>query len=625
MERRLMKFTQSLAAITNLQSTFVTVVTLILAGCGGGESSVVGSGSTVFGVAATGLAINGSVILKDSAGTTRTASISQPSGTFSIDVTGLNPPYFLKATDTAGTTTLYSLATGPGNFNINPISNLVVVAAAMNIDPLAKTPDVAFSNPANFASLTSTQVQAATTSVMAQMSPAFQAALSTNGATNFNPLTGSFQVGQGLDKVFDSYAITLNASTGVVQELQVSSNTTTTLGLVDKLGIFSAAGIYNGTVDTPVANGIHHTVSDIVITASGEMRYVMDNGVQVIANLTMSGSVVYGTGKAFAPTLNGQPTSFQFVDGSKSVNLTMKGTSGAGTIAGTLEYGNSTDAFSFTLNPQQTKTTSSLSKIAGTYASSTDSNTGFIGHIEANGNIWGSGPRITYSGLIQIIDPSTGVYRVTLAYVNNGTYGFDTGLATFYEASPTSDLLLMPTALVPDGYTGEVSNLDYSQSVAGGHAKFYLQLSSPLNQIVLSAVRLSTLPQTIAVKPTAATLVVQAIGSPVFSITGTGVGSLQYSSSSPTINLDNGLIIDKWESVSILSNPGRFSFDGSTIDIGSITGGGSIGLTGAGGSITGGGSIGLTGAGGSITVGGSFGLTGSGGSITGGNTISIGG
>jgi hypothetical protein len=183
----------------------------------------------------------------------------------------------------------------------------------------------------------------------------------------------------------------------------------------------------------------------------------------------------------------------------------------------------------------------------------------------------------------------------------------------------------MPTALVPDGYTGEVSNLDYSQSVAGGHAKFYLQLSSPLNQIVLSAVRLSTLPQTIAVKPTAATLVVQAIGSPVFSITGTGVGSLQYSSSSPTINLDNGLIIDKWESVSILSNPGRFSFDGSTIDIGSITGGGSIGLTGAGGSITGGGSIGLTGAGGSITVGGSFGLTGSGGSITGGNTISIGG
>lgn len=549
-----------------LRCALVLLLFTLLQACGGGggggEGIAAGSGASVFGVAATGLAINGSVTIKDATGATRSASIAQPSGAFSIDVTGLNPPYFLKATDNTGTITLYSVATGTGNFNINPISNLVVVAAAMHINPLAKTPEAVFDNPANFANLTWAQIQAATTSVMAQMSPAFQAALAVNGASNVNPLTDPFQVGKGLDTVFDNYAVTLNTATGELQERQVASNTTTVLGLVDKLGTFPAAGVYDGTVMFPLTAGPHgHLARDILITPSGEMRYVMDNGVQVVATLTASGSTVTGTGNAYAPTQNGQPTDFQFADGSKTINMAINGTLGTGTLSGTYTYGSFSDTFTFFLNTQQTGNPSSLGRIAGTYASSSDSNTFFIGHIEANGKIWGSGPSIAYSGLIQVVDPGVNIYRVTLAYLKDGTYGYESGLATFYEVSPSGDSLPMPTALAPEGYAGELANLGYSRAdgVAGLHGKLLLQLSSPLQQISLRTVRLSPQQQTIAVHPTPDSLMVQAVGNPAFSVT--SAGDIQYSGSA-AITMFSGSINSSAGVINVITNPGGIALNG---------------------------------------------------------------
>lgn len=544
----------------------VFLISLLLQACGGGGgSATTGSGASVSGVAATGLAINGSVTLKDATGASRTATVSQPSGAFNIDVTGLTPPYFLKAADTTGATTLYSIATGSGNFNINPLTNLAVVAAAMNIDPLAKTPDAAFNNPANFAGLTPAQIQTATSSVMAQMSPAFQAALSANGAGNVNPLTDSFQVGKGLDKVFDGFVVTLNASTGEVQERQVANNTTTVLGLVDKLGTFPAAGIYDGSVVATTIYGSINIVAskEIVITPSGEMRYVMDNGVQVIATLTASGSTVTGSGKAYAPTLNGQPTNFQFADGSTTLNLTIKGTLGTGTFSGTYTYGNYSDTFSFTLNTQQTSNPSSLNKIAGTYASSSDSNTVFIGHIEANGKIWGSGPGIAYSGLIQVVDPNTNIYRVTLSYLNqDGTASFVSGLATFYDISPTTDSLSEPATLVPGGYTGEITSLTYNQTVTGSHAKLLMQLSSPLKQIFVSAIRMTTQLQPIALQTTANSLMIQTVGISAFSVA--APGDIQYSGSGGAFG-SSGSTISSGGAIYVIGNIGDIALNGTEV------------------------------------------------------------
>jgi len=216
-----------------IRYTATILIVVLLQACGGGSTSsgptatvsgVSNPTATVAGVAATGAAIDGTVTLKDSTGITRSTVISLPSGAFSMDVSGLTPPYFLKATNNSGTLTLYSISTGSGTFNINPLSNLVVVAAAMRIDPLAKTPDAAFNNPANFSTLTAAQIQAATDIVMAQMPPAFKTALADYGVSNVNPLTDSYQIGNGLDKVFDSFVVTLNTATGKVQESQVAGN-----------------------------------------------------------------------------------------------------------------------------------------------------------------------------------------------------------------------------------------------------------------------------------------------------------------------------------------------------------------------------------------------------------------
>jgi hypothetical protein len=208
--------------------TTILIVALLQA-CAGSSTSN-GPKAIISGVAATGVAIDGTVTVKDSTGISRSSGITLPSGTFSMDVSGLTPPYFLKATNNAGTLTLYSIATGSGTININPLSNLVVAAAAMSIDPLAKTPDAVFNNPAKFSTLTAAQTLAATTTVMAQMSPAFQAALAANGASNVNPLTDSYQIGNALDKVFDSFVVTLNTSTGEVLVYQVCGQTSANAG-----------------------------------------------------------------------------------------------------------------------------------------------------------------------------------------------------------------------------------------------------------------------------------------------------------------------------------------------------------------------------------------------------------
>jgi len=147
---------------------FVLVATL--AGCGGGGNANTGNtnNSTVHGVAATGLAIDGIATLRDKDGTTRTTTISQPDGEFEFDVAGLNPPYFMKVTPSAGGTELYSVATDNGNFNINPLANLTMLAAAKGMDPATQTADAAFNDPAKYADLTSDQVAAAVDRVLSR-------------------------------------------------------------------------------------------------------------------------------------------------------------------------------------------------------------------------------------------------------------------------------------------------------------------------------------------------------------------------------------------------------------------------------------------------------------------------
>lgn len=537
-------------------SLVAVLFALLLSACGGGGGGSAGSGptATITGVAATGAAIAGTVTLKDAAGATRSATISLPSGSFTLDVSGLTPPYFLKASSNDSSITLYSVATGSGTFNINPLSNLIAVAAAMSIDPLAKTPDLAFNNPAGFAALTPAQIDAAVATVMAQMSPAFRAALADNGASNVNPLTGLFQVGNGLDRVFDSFVITLNPATGEVQQRQVVGGTTTVVGLVDMLGTFPGAGVYRGSVHSNLAG--QSSLATVLVLASGEVRYVADNGTQIAAVFIASGSNVSGTGMAHAPTGS------YFPDGSTVATLTLTGTLIGTNLTGSYSAGGDSGTFNFTRDATQTDSTSSLRKIAGTYASSLKSNAVFIGHIGANGNIWGSGPGITYSGRIDVIDPDANAYRVNLAYSRNGTYGYVSGTAFFKEAAIAS-ALPMPTALVPSNYTGDVANMTYGQSTSGNQGVFVMQLSSALQPIFFEAVRLSAQQQSIAAIPASGSLMVQAISNEAFSIT--AVGDLQYSESAETLMISAAASISAGGSINVITNLGNITLSGPTL------------------------------------------------------------
>ncbi|MCM2359811.1 MAG: cytochrome c, partial [Geobacteraceae bacterium] len=123
-----------------LMAILVAPILLLIAGCGSGEG---GAGtaavvvSTVSGVAAAGVPLNGTVKLKDSSSPANELSDTiAADGSFSFNVDGLKPPFILKAQGTAGGTNyyLYSFSAGPGIANINPFTKLAVANAAGRAD-----------------------------------------------------------------------------------------------------------------------------------------------------------------------------------------------------------------------------------------------------------------------------------------------------------------------------------------------------------------------------------------------------------------------------------------------------------------------------------------------------------
>lgn len=142
-----MKHTFRAAAITG-----ASLFTALLAACGGGGGDGTGStatggatASTVQGVAATGLGLaNLSVLLTDSASTTKTCSTVESTSSFSCDVTGLVAPFLLKATGVGNggaqvtlSSALASMSGATATANITPITNAIVATAIGGKDPNA--------------------------------------------------------------------------------------------------------------------------------------------------------------------------------------------------------------------------------------------------------------------------------------------------------------------------------------------------------------------------------------------------------------------------------------------------------------------------------------------------------
>jgi len=192
----------------NIGAILLTVV-LLASGCGGGGGGAPAPPATVSGMAAAGSVISGMVYLKDSGATPKELSKQSSDGTFSFEVTGLTPPFMLKVVGAAaGSTPLYSLVGGQGTANVNPMTNLVVAAAAGSGDLAALYGAADRSGLAGVAG----NLAQALAGIQATLKPLLQK----YGVAAVDPIKDPYQAnGSGLDGMLDLVHIDL-ASSGSV-------------------------------------------------------------------------------------------------------------------------------------------------------------------------------------------------------------------------------------------------------------------------------------------------------------------------------------------------------------------------------------------------------------------------
>lgn len=211
-------------------AVLVSMVVMVVSGCGGGGESGSGAADTVSGVAAAGSPLVGTVSLKDSS---TPAKVSSPAtigagGTFAINVDGMKPPFILKAQGAVGSTnyTLYSFSSGPGTANINPIANIAVANAAGGADlaALYAAPlDATMQTIASHLAKTVTDIQA-------KLQPLFTAYNVTA-----NPVSGDYTANHlGLDGVLDMVKVTISG-TGTVTITNKLTNAVISSGSVSAI------------------------------------------------------------------------------------------------------------------------------------------------------------------------------------------------------------------------------------------------------------------------------------------------------------------------------------------------------------------------------------------------------
>lgn len=250
------------------------VFVLILVGCGGGGGEAVApSSSFVSGVAAAGAPIIGNANLKDSANQIIGPVPIGADGSFLFNVTGLTPPFYLRAEGYVGSPdnrySLFSATISNGTANINPLTNLIVAAAAGGIDPASVYGDPA-SHP-----ITQITLATATTELQVMLQPL----LADYQAENVNPISDSFTADHTkLDKVFDLTAFTVESSGSAAPRVVVTDNSTG-----QKISEASTGNLKNPTMplpsqeNFPLADKIIKGANRLVETQNNDGGWEWDN------------------------------------------------------------------------------------------------------------------------------------------------------------------------------------------------------------------------------------------------------------------------------------------------------------------------------------------------------------
>ncbi len=205
----------------------LTAILLVLSACGGGGGGssspppttttppVTPVATTVTGTAATGAAIQGTVVAIDVNGKTSPAATTNSStGAYTVDVSGMTAPFLLTITGSSGgrLVSLTSVATAAGQtVNLTPLTDLMVaVASGMSggaslVDACTGTSVATACTDALKAAATGTKLKDAAAQVATMIAPL--------NAAGTEPLNGSFTAdGTGLDGVLDRVLVAPNAS-----------------------------------------------------------------------------------------------------------------------------------------------------------------------------------------------------------------------------------------------------------------------------------------------------------------------------------------------------------------------------------------------------------------------------
>lgn len=176
---------------------------LVFSGCSDSDSH---GTVTISGTASTGAPVVGTITVKDAEGSEAGPVAIEADGSFTIDVSGYTAPFVIKATVTATADELYSYALAAEQTNVNPLTTLIVAAAAGVNDPGAVYDDTTGISEADISTALS-DVQ----TLLAHLFTAFGV------DTAFDPLSGDCTVNHvGIDALFDAVTITINTGTGAV-------------------------------------------------------------------------------------------------------------------------------------------------------------------------------------------------------------------------------------------------------------------------------------------------------------------------------------------------------------------------------------------------------------------------
>jgi len=182
----------------------------------------------------------------------------------------------------------------------------------------------------------------------------------------------------------------------------------------------SPGGIWKGTVTYTDTGETGQIIG--IVTESGELRFVSNDSVQSVGNITTSGANYSGTITEYAPI--GQTfgeNNLAVISGSISGQISERHQ-----ISGKSEYQGKTLS-TFTLDYDVAyDTDSSLAAIQGTYSNATATLTVNAGQITGQDS-----DGCTYNGAASVINSSYNAYRITFTAANCGQFNGDySGLGT---------------------------------------------------------------------------------------------------------------------------------------------------------------------------------------------------